>query len=158
MRRTDKEVTRPEDLRAILDQCDAMRIAGQDAEGLFVFPVNFGYTLEGDRLTLYFHSASEGRKARAFAQGCEAAFEMDCGHKLRTADTACGHSFTYRSVMGTGQVVPLASPEEKRIGLMAVMAHATGRDDWDFPDASLQKTAVYRLCVRTWSAKANLGG
>ena len=58
MRRTDKEVTRPEDLRAILDQCDAMRIAGQDAEGLFVFPVNFGYTLEGDRLTLYFHSAS----------------------------------------------------------------------------------------------------
>ena len=81
-----------------------------------------------------------------------------CGHQLRTADTACGHSFTYRSVMGTGQLVPLASPEEKRIGLMAVMAHATGRDDWDFPDASLQKTAVYRLCVRTWSAKANLGG
>ena len=146
MRRTDRELTGISELRAILDQCDAMRIAGQDAEGFFIFPVN------------YFHSATEGRKARAFAQGCEIAFEMDCGHKLRTADTACGHSFTYRSVMGTGQVVPLASPEEKRTGLMAVMAHATGRDDWDFPDASLQKTAVYRLRVRTWSAKANLGG
>ena len=158
MRRTDRELTGISELRAILDQCDAMRIAGQDAEGFFIFPVNGGYTVEGDKLTLYFHSATEGRKARAFAQGCEIAFEMDCGHKLRTADTACGHSFTYRSVMGTGQVVPLASPEEKRTGLMAVMAHATGRDDWDFPDASLQKTAVYRLCVRTWSAKANLGG
>ena len=110
MRRTDRELTGISELRAILDQCDAMRIAGQDAEGFFIFPVNFGYTVEGDKLTLYFHSATEGRKARAFAQGCEIAFEMDCGHKLRTADTACGHSFTYRSVMGTGQVVPLASP------------------------------------------------
>lgn len=83
---------------------------------------------------------------------------MDCGHKLRTADTACGHSFTYRSVMGSGPLVPLPSPAEKRIGLTAIMAHVTGRDGWDFPEASLERTAVYRLNVRTWSAKANLGG
>ena len=47
MRRTDRELTGISELRAILDQCDAMRIAGQDAEGFFIFPVNFGYTVEG---------------------------------------------------------------------------------------------------------------
>ena len=67
MRRTDRELTGISELRAILDQCDAMRIAGQDAEGFFIFPVNFGYTVEGDKLTLYFHSATEGRKARLYA-------------------------------------------------------------------------------------------
>ena len=116
MRRTDRELTGISELRAILDQCDAMRIAGQDAEGFFIFPVNFGYTVEGDKLTLYFHSATEGRKARAFAQGCEIAFEMDCGHKLRTADTACGHSFTYRSVMGVElPTVTLDAPEDPEV-------------------------------------------
>lgn len=158
MRRKDRELTSLEDRRAILDRSDAMRVAAQDGEGLFVFPVNFGYRLEGDKLTLYFHGAPEGRKARAFAHSCSAAFEMDCAHQLRTAETACGHSFTYRSIMGTGTVCALSDPEEKRAGLSAIMAHATGRADWDFPAPAVEKTAVYKLSVQEWSAKANLGG
>ena len=158
MRRKDREVTDPVRIREIIAACDCCRLGLCDGDRAYIVPLDFGFVENQGRYAFYFHGAQEGRKIDLIRKTGWAAFEMDCGHKLRTADTACGHSFTYRSVMGTGQVVPLASPEEKRIGLMAVMAHATGRDDWDFPDASLQKTAVYRLCVRTWSAKANLGG
>ena len=158
MRRKDREIADFDEIIEVIKKCDVCRVAMQGEEYPYVVPLNFGMEVEGSQVTLYFHGALEGMKYELLARNGKVCFEMDCGHKLRTADTACGHSFTYRSVMGTGQVVPLASPEEKRTGLMAVMAHATGRDDWDFPDASLQKTAVYRLCVRTWSAKANLGG
>ena len=158
MRRKDREVTDPVKIREIITACDCCRLGLCGGGRAYVVPMDFGFAEKDGHYAFYFHSAKEGRKIGLIRESGWAAFEMDCGHKLRTADTACGHSFTYRSVMGTGQVVPLASPEEKRTGLMAVMAHATGRDDWDFPDASLQKTAVYRLCVRTWSAKANLGG
>ncbi|MDN6854396.1 MAG: hypothetical protein L0L66_06670, partial [Bifidobacterium crudilactis] len=34
MRRADREVTEPEEIRAILDGCDIVRIAYQDDEGL----------------------------------------------------------------------------------------------------------------------------
>ena len=90
MRRAEREVTELNQLEEILRECQVVRIGAQDQEGLFVVPVNFGYRLEGRELTLYFHSAREGRKAAAFRAGGRVAFEMDCGHSLYTAATACG--------------------------------------------------------------------
>lgn len=104
MRRKDREIRDLDQLEDILKECDAVRIAAQDEAGLFIVPMNFGYRLEGEKLTLFVHSAPEGRKVDAFRQDGMVAFEMDCGHALRTADTACGHSFTYRSIMGSGMI------------------------------------------------------
>jgi len=69
----------------------------------------------------------------AFRAGGEAAFEMDCGHALRPADTACGHSYTYRSIMGSGTIRELTALEEKRTALNAIMVHMTGRE-WKLPE------------------------
>ena len=101
MRRADREVTDRNQLEEILKACHAVHIGAQDGDGMFVVPMNYGYSLEGDRLTLYVHSAQEGRKVAAFRAGGTVAFEMDGGHALRTADTACGHSYTYQSIMGS---------------------------------------------------------
>jgi len=119
--------------------------------------MNFGYRLEGEKLTLFVHSAPEGRKVDAFRQGGMVAFEMDCGHALRTADTACGHSFTYRSIMGSGMIRPLTDREEKKAVLGAVMEHMTGRT-WDFPDDAVDRTAVFALEVAQWTGKSNQAG
>lgn len=157
MRRKDREIQALEQKEAILKGCDAVRIGAQDDQGMFIVPLNFGYRLEGEKLTLFVHSAPEGRKVDAFRRGGMVAFEMDCGHALRTADTACGHSFTYRSIMGSGTIRALSGREEKKAGLGAIMEHMTGRT-WDFPDESVDRTAVFALEVSQWTGKSNQAG
>ena len=154
MRRTDLEVRDLTQLEEILQACDVIRIAAQDEQGLFIFPLNFGYQLEGDKLTLYVHSTPKGRKAAAFQKACAAAFEMDCGHALRTADAACDHSFTYRSIMGSGTICTLEDREAKRAALNAIALHMTGRT-WEMPDQAVDNTAVFALQVKEWAGKSN---
>ena len=43
MRRKDRAVSDPKELTNILDLCNICRIAYQDAEGLTIVPLNFGY-------------------------------------------------------------------------------------------------------------------
>ena len=155
MRRAEREVTDLTEPEEILQDCHAVHIAAQDEEGLFVVPVNYGYRLEGRELTLYVHSAQEGRKAAAFQKGGTVAFEMDCGHALHTAPTACGHSYLYRSIMGSGTIRSLESREEKQSALNAIMAHMTGRDGWEMPGEALDRTAVFALTAQTWTGKRN---
>ena len=124
---------------------------------MFVVPMNYGFHLEGDRLTLFVHSAPEGRKVSAFRAGGEAAFEMDCGHALRPADTACGHSYTYRSIMGSGTIRELTALEEKRTALNAIMVHMTGRE-WKLPEEQVGRTAVFALRAAEWTGKSNQAG
>ena len=124
MRRADREVTDPKQLEEILRECTAVHIGAQDGAGLFVVPMNYGYTLEGDRLTLYVHSAQEGRKVAAFRVGGTVAFEMDGRHALRTADTACGHSYSYQSIMGSGTIRELTEAGAKRAALGRMLGHA----------------------------------
>ena len=83
MRRADREVTDRKQLEEILQACHAVHIGAQDGDGMFVVPMNYGFHLEGDRLTLYVHSAQEGRKVSAFRAGGTVAFEMDGQHALR---------------------------------------------------------------------------
>lgn len=158
MRRADREVTDPKQLEEILRECTAVHIGAQDGAGLFVVPLNYGYTLEGDRLTLYVHSAQEGRKVAAFRAGGTVAFEMDGRHALRTADTACGHSYTYQSIMGSGTIRELTEAGAKRAALELIMEHMTGRGSWDMPDASLERTAVFAIQADQWAGKRNQAG
>ena len=158
MRRADREVTDPKQLEEILRECTAVHIGAQDGAGLFVVPMNYGYSLEGGNLTLYLHSAQEGRKVAAFRAGGTVAFEMDGRHALRTADTACAHSYSYRSIMGSGTIRELTDPQEKRAALERIMEHMTGRADWEFPAASLERTAVFALEAAEWTGKRNQMG
>ena len=157
MRRADKGVKDLEQLEEILRACTAVRIGARDEQGIFIVPMNYGYALEGEELTLFVHSAPEGRKVSAFRSGGEAAFEMDCGHALRPAATACGHSFTYRSIMGSGTIRELTDLEEKRTALNAIMVHMTGRE-WDLPAEQVDRTAVFALRAAEWTGKSNQDG
>ena len=94
----------------------------------------------------------------AFRAGGTVAFEMDGGHALRTADTACGHSYTYQSIMGSGAIQELTGREEKRAALGRIMEHMTGRGGWDMPDASLDRTAVFAIQADQWTGKRNQAG
>lgn len=152
MRRADKEVKDLEQLEEILRACTAVRIGTRDERGMFIVPMSYGYTLEGEELTLFVHSAPEGRKVSAFRSGGEAAFEMDCGHALRPAATACGHSFTYRSIMGSGTIRELTEPQEKYEALNAIMRHMTGRN-WEMPEPAVAWVSVFAIRAERWTGK-----
>ena len=156
MRRAEKEVKDLEQLEEILRDCNTVRIGTQDAEGMFIVPVNYGYDLTEGQLTLYLHSAREGRKAAAFRRGGAVAFEMDCGHQLRgEGDTACRYSYAYSSLTGAGAVTFLEDREEKRRALELLMLCQTGREGFSMPDAAIDQTAVFRLDAQWFSAKGN---
>ena len=152
MRRADKEVKDLEQLEEILRACTAVRIGTRDERGMFIVPMSYGYTLEGEELTLFVHSAPEGRKVSAFRSGGEAAFEMDCGHALRPAATACGHSFTYRSIMGSGTIRELTEPQEKYEALNAIMRHMTGRN-WEMTEPAVARVSVFAIWAERWTGK-----
>lgn len=152
MRRADKEVKDLDQLEEILRACTAVRIGVRDERGMFIVPMSYGYALEGEKLTLFVHSAPEGRKVSAFRAGGEAAFEMDCGHALRPADTACGHSYTYRSIMGSGTIRELTEPQEKYEALNAIMRHMTGRN-WEMPEPAVARVSVFAIWAERWTGK-----
>ena len=152
MRRADREVTDPKQLEKILRECTAVHIGTQDGAGLFVVPMNYGYTLEGDRLTLYIHSAQEGRKGAAFRAEGTVAFEMDGGHQLMTAEQACSYSCAYRSIMGSGTIRELTEPQEKYEALNAIMRHMTGRN-WEMPEPAVARVSVFAIRAERWTGK-----
>ena len=82
MRRSDRMITDREEIVDVLDSCKVFRMAVHDEEGMYIVPLNFGYTYEEDVLKLYFHSAGEGRKVDALAADPKVAIEMDTDHYL----------------------------------------------------------------------------
>ena len=116
-------------------------------------PVSYGYLYEEGRCTLYFHGSAQGRKAEVLARGGNVGFELDRGAELVPAEVACGHSTRYQSIVGSGEAQRLVDPEEKRLALRQIMRHYTGKEAWDFPDAALEKTAVWALRAHWFTAK-----
>lgn len=153
MRRKEREITDQAKINEIMQACDCLRLALADEGAPYIVPVSFGY-VEAEK-AFYFHGAKEGRKMELIRKNGAAGFELDCRHALKEADMACGYSYYFQSIIGTGKIRILEDAEEKRKGLLAIMAHYTGREDWDFPEKTLTATAVLRLDAAEMSCKEN---
>ena len=162
MRLAKREVREASELRAIVDSCQTVRIGAVDEEGMFIVPMSFGYDWELDesgtpRLTLWLHSAGEGRKAAAFgangSAGVGVAIEMDCEDGVITGSYACSYSFAYRSIMGTGRIYPIASGEDKVYGLTRIMEHMAPGAPQALGPGVLDRTAVWRIDIACFTGK-----
>ena len=155
MRRKDRLVDDPGELRLILEECKVCRIATMDGEGLYIVPLNFGYEYDGDKLTLYVHSARDGRKVRAFRSNTAVAFEMDTGHELVESNMACQTCYLYKSIIGNGSIHELDDNTEKASALNAMMEHLTGQT-FEFNDKMVNAVAVFRIDVSRFSGKRRI--
>ena len=153
MRRANREIKDLNEIKKIVDGCKVLRIATKDKEGLYVVPLNFGYSCENGKFTFYFHSAKEGRKIDAFKADEQVAFEMDCEHKLVVAEKACGYSYKFASVIGTGTITFLEG-KEKLNALSILMKHQTGKD-FTFDEKMAKGVTVCSLIAEKLTAKAN---
>jgi nitroimidazol reductase NimA-like FMN-containing flavoprotein (pyridoxamine 5'-phosphate oxidase superfamily) len=152
MRRKDREVTEVNELLQIIDQCKVCRVAMQDQAGLYIVPLNFGYTFENDQLVLFFHSAKEGRKIDALTANSDVCFEMDCEHRLISADEACGYGYYFKSVIGNGRAVFVDNVTEKEHALSVLMKHQTGKD-FIFDERMVEGVCVFKIIVHHFTGK-----
>jgi nitroimidazol reductase NimA-like FMN-containing flavoprotein (pyridoxamine 5'-phosphate oxidase superfamily) len=152
MRRADREVTETSKLMKIIDECDVCRIAMQDKAGLYIVPMNFGYTYDNNQLVLFFHSAKEGRKINAIKENSNVCFEMDCGHELIEADTPCGYGYCFKSIVGNGNAVIVEDAEEKKAALSALMRHQTGQE-FIFDERMSESVLVFKIVVCNFTGK-----
>ena len=128
MRLAKREITDPEVLKEIVEECDTVRLGLTDAEGMFIVPVNYGYEFTEKNgkaeLQLYFHGAAEG-----------------------------AYSYSYRSIMGNGTVTLLETFEEKEKGLQRIMEHMAPGAKIEFRPEMLTRTAESQINVYEFTGK-----
>lgn len=157
MRRAKRQVTDAEQLRSIVDACKTVRVGVVDECGMFIVPMSFGYewgsAAAGLKLTLWLHSATEGRKARAFADGTRVAIEMDIEDGVITGDYSCSYSYAYRSIMGQGSICAVEDSAAKLKGLGRIMEHMAPGSNIEFSDEVVERVAVWRIDVEQFTGK-----
>lgn len=153
MRRKDREITDEEQIKRIIQSCYCCRLGFYDHGSVYIVPLNFGYEEKENRRIFYFHGAAEGRKADLVKQGMSVGFEMDTAYELTRAETACGHSSRYQSIIGTGKVSLIEEDQEKIHALNTIMLHYTGKEKWDYPTEILSNTYVFKMEVLELSCK-----
>lgn len=156
MRRKEREVTDAAKIQEIISKCKYCRLGLYDDGRVYIVPVNFAYKIADGKYVLYIHGAKEGRKVELIKKNGYAAFEMDVNAGLKTADSACGHSEYFQSVIGEGRIQMVEDIGEKREALQLLMEYNTGNGDWEFPEKMLEVTGVIRLDVETLSCKENM--
>jgi nitroimidazol reductase NimA-like FMN-containing flavoprotein (pyridoxamine 5'-phosphate oxidase superfamily) len=156
MRKANREITDFDEIVGVMQDCGVCRLALNGPDGTpYIVPLNFGLAVDGNAVALYFHSALEGLKLDLIRRDNRAAFEMDCKHQLLPAEEGCRCSFAYESVMGAG-TISLVDGEEKVRGLDLIMAHYHLGENAHYSPAVVQRTAVYRLDVKTITGKRNV--
>lgn len=152
MRRQDRLITDPKRINQMLNGCKVCRIALADEQGPYIVPLCFGFEYAHPALTLYFHSAKQGRKLSAIAADPQAAFELDNMGSISGGDQPCSFTCEYFSITGAGNARIIDDIEEKQKALMLITEHTSGRH-FDFTPAQADTVAIIRLDAQTFSAK-----
>lgn len=153
MRRKEREVTDPIEIKAILQKAEVLRIALNNGAYPYMLPVNYGFVMNGAQLTLFFHGSKEGLKHEIIAKDPHVTFEVDCGHMLMQpiGEESCTSSFAYESVIGSG-VIEKADDAEKEQLLTLLLAHY-GIEAKQFNPMHLANTVIYKINAVSYTGK-----
>lgn len=152
MRRKDREITDEEAIEEIVKGCKICHVAMADGGEPYVVPLSFGYERQGRKLTLYFHSAREGRKLDILHRNHRVCFEMALEGKPVHAKTPCNSGYYFSSVIGWGNVEFIENIEEKCHALSMLMKHQTGQEVL-FAEEQARNVCVYKVCTEDYTGK-----
>ena len=154
MRRNDREITDKNAIEGFIADEKIIRIGFGDNGEVYIVPVNYGYSVENGEYTFYFHGAMAGGKYELAKSAPSVGFEIDGRYELIGADTGCGHSARFMSVIGTGKLSVVSDNDEKLTALNCIMNQATSREGWDYRQDVLERTALFKLEVIKMTCKA----
>ncbi len=152
MTRREREVTDINEIIKILDKAKVLHLGLVDGDEAYVVPMNYGYTMDDGKLTIYLHGAKRGRKIELMRANPKVFFEMDCDIEPFEGDIACRYGITYSSIMGRGIAEIVEDVEEKKKALSVLMKTQTEKD-FVFEDKMVAFVSVIRIDVSEFTAK-----
>ena len=158
MRRKDREVTDMKETEDIIRKCSVCRVGMISRGKPYIAAMNFGYEISGDDVTVYLHSAPEGRKIDALSENPDVCIQMDlqAGLSGEGAD-GCSYSFMYESVIAEGCASAVTEKAGKIHALSMIMRHQTGsEEDFAFGEEMLDAVCVFSVKCSSISAKRNV--
>ena len=150
--RREREVTDIEEIIGILDRAKIVHVGMIDKNRPYVVPMNYGYTLENGKLTLYLHGAKEGRKLDILRENPNVFIEIDTDIVPFEGQTACHYGICYSSVMGEGIAEIIEDSEAKKEALTVLMKTQTEKD-FTFTDRMVSIVTVIKIHVDEFTAK-----
>ncbi len=148
MRRGEKEIVDPAELRRILEGARVCRVAMVDGAGPYLVPLSFA--LDGDDLVL--HSATSGRKLDVLRKNPSVCFEVEEGVELLVGSAPCETTQRFRTVIGFGEASFVESASE-RVRLLALFGPRYGAPDLPMSGERIRDTVVIRVRVRQLTGK-----
>ena len=152
MTKRERQITDPDQIKAILDNAKVLHLGLCVDNEPYVVPMNYGYTMEDGKLTLYLHSAVRGKKLDMIRENPKVFFEMCCDVTPFEGKLPCQYGVTYSSVMGRGTARIIEDVEEKMAAMTVLMKTQTAKD-FSFNEKLVSIVAVVRIDVAEYTAK-----
>ena len=150
--RREREVTDINEIIGILDRGKVVHVGMIDGDMPYVVPMNYGYVMDEEGLTLYLHGAKTGRKLDVLRNNPKVFIEIDTDIVPFEGKTACQYGMCYSSVMGEGVTEIIDDIEEKKYSLYALMKTQTGKE-FEIDDKMANVVSVIKIKVPEFTAK-----
>ena len=152
MTKRERQITDQQEILRILDTAKVLHLGLAVDNEPYIVPMNYGYILEGEKLTFYLHSALRGKKLDMIRANPRVFLELDCNLTPFEGKVACQYGLSYSSIMARGTAVIVEDVEEKKTAMSALMKTQTGRD-FSFNERLVSMVAVIRVDVSEYTAK-----
>ncbi len=150
--RRELEVTDLNEIIKILDKSKIVHVAMVDEGKPYMVTMNYGYTMEDGKLTLYMHGANKGRKIDVMKANPDVFVEIECDMEPFAGTLPCQYGMAYASIMGVGKATIVESPAEKMEILSILMKTQTGMY-FTFNEKLVSIVSVIRIDVADFTAK-----
>lgn len=155
MRRKDREITDIQEIIRIIDECQIVRLGLADGEYPYIVPVNFGYKVIDNQISLYIHGAMAGRKYEMLCKNPVCSFEMDIPLKLDCIAEKRNVTMRYKCVMGKAKVTFLEGIEKQAALDDIIMARYKETKNFNYNKSCVNQTAIAKLTITEITAKVN---
>lgn len=152
MTRRERQVFDINEIIKILDKSKVLHLGLVDGDEPYVVPMNYGYTMENEKLILWLHGATEGRKLDVMRANPKVFFSMECDLQPFEGEVACKYGLGYSSLMGKGTAEIIEDVEEKMKALTYLMKTQTG-NDFEFNEKLVSVVSIIKIDVFEYTAK-----
>ena len=142
MRNANQEIKDRSKIDEIIKNSITCRIGLVDGDKPYVVPMCFGY----DGNSIYFHSATEGRKVNILKKNNNVCFEFEEVGEIEKAHAACSFGIKYKSVIGSGKAEILDNLEDKKKALNIIVSQYSNQK-FELPDQAVKHTFVIKINI-----------
>ena len=152
MTKRELQITDLKEIQHILDTAKVLHLGLAVDNEPYIVPMNYGYTMDGEKLTVYLHSAVRGKKLDMIRANPKVFFEVECDLIPFEGRVPCQYGLSYSSLMGRGEARIVEDVEEKKGAMSILMKTQTGKD-FPFEDRLVSIVSVIRIDVAEYTAK-----